>query len=194
MPLATQARLLRMLQERAIQPLGAGDPIAVDIRVICASHQDLRQRVRTGEFRQDLYYRLVGTTLTLPPLRERSDRRQLIQQLWAGLRDHNSACRLSAGVMSLLLRHPWPGNIRQLQSVLKVAAGMVDGPQVEVDDLPEDFLADFASAGHAAHAEGQDADLKQLLQASDGNISQLARRLGVSRNTLYKRLRQRHGE
>ncbi len=194
MPLATQARLLRMLQERAIQPLGAGDPIAVDIRVICASHQDLRQRVRNGEFRQDLYYRLVGTTLTLPPLRERSDRRQLIQQLWAGLRDHNSTCRLSAGVMSLLLRHPWPGNIRQLQSVLKVAAGMVDGPQVEVDDLPEDFLADFASAGHAPHAEGQDADLKQLLQASDGNISQLARRLGVSRNTLYKRLRQRHGE
>lgn len=193
MPLPTQARLLRVLQERAIQPLGAGDPIAVDIRVICASHEDVRLRVRTGEFRQDLYYRLVGTTLTLPPLRERSDRRQLIDSLWARLRGEGCDAHLSAAVVSLLMRHPWPGNIRQLETVLKVAAGMAEGPQVEVGDLPEEFLADFSTASQPELPESRDADLDEMLQASDGNISQLARRLGVSRNTLYKRLRQRHG-
>lgn len=190
MPLATQARLLRVLQERAIQPLGAGDPVPVDIRVICATHQDLRQRVNSGHFRQDLYYRIAGATLNMPPLRQRSDKLELIQALLAPLHTPGEPQRpLSPAALKVLLRHPWPGNIRQLQSVLTVAHALAEGPHIEVCDLPEAFLDELQGLPAALSAPAATLDLGELLRDSDGNISQLARRLGVSRNTLYKRLR-----
>lgn len=200
MPLPTQARLLRVLQERCIQPLGGGDPLPVDIRLISATHEDLRQRVQAGLFREDLYYRLAGMTLHLPTLNERSDKRELIEQVWETHREAQQTAGFSDEVWAAFMVHPWPGNVRQLAAVVKVALVLADQDVIGLEHLPEDFLLEAglqpAQASALASAPARPlltlakvSDLGELLQASDGNISRLARRLGVSRNTLYKRLR-----
>lgn len=196
MPLPTQARLLRVLQERCIQPLGGGDPLPVDIRLISATHEDLRQRVQAGLFREDLYYRLAGMTLHLPTLNERSDKRELIEQVWETHREAQQTAGFSDEVWAAFMAHPWPGNVRQLAAVVKVALVLADQDVIGLEHLPEDFLLEAGLQPAQAPAAPRPlltlakvSDLGELLQASDGNISRLARRLGVSRNTLYKRLR-----
>ncbi|MNF53174.1 Acetoin catabolism regulatory protein [compost metagenome] len=197
MPLPTQARLLRLLQERSIQPLGSGEPIEVDIRIISATNHDLREQVRTRQFREDLYYRIGGLILELPPLRERNDRRALIEQIWASHRDPEQTAGFTDKVLDLLMRHPWPGNLRQLDTVIHVALILAQDQPIGVEHLPEAFFSDLqgepglTSSDSFAEPEpiSESADLLQMLREADGNISQLARRLGVSRNTLYKRLR-----
>ncbi|MFJ4385589.1 sigma-54-dependent Fis family transcriptional regulator [Pseudomonas sp. NPDC089408] len=187
MPLPTQARLLRVLQARSIQPLGSGEPVAVDIRVVSASNRDLAEEVRAGRFRQDLYYRIAGLAVVLPPLRERSDRRQLIEQVHARYCDPGQPARLPAGIVDLLDRHPWPGNLRELVSVLQVALALAgDGP-VGVEHLPAGFLAELQGPVPVA---AEDADLQTLVAQANGNLSAVARGLGISRTTLYKRLRE----
>lgn len=186
MPLPTQARLLRFLQERSIQPLGGGEPITVDIRVVSATNHDLPAQVRAGLFRQDLYYRIAGLSVQLPALRERSDRRALIEQLYQQYREPGQPGGLSHKVLALLLEHPWPGNLRQLASVLQVALALAGRAPVALEHLPDSFFVDLPGAAPPAVAPC--ADLATRLQAANGNISQLARELGVSRTTLYKRL------
>lgn len=186
MPLPTQARLLRFLQERSIQPLGGGEPIKVDIRVVSATNHSLQDQVRAGLFRQDLYYRIAGLSLTLPPLRERSDRRALIEQLCQQYREPGQPGVLSHKVLALLLDHPWPGNLRQLASVLQVALALAGRAQVAPEHLPDSFFVDLPGACSTVTAPTD--DLATLLKAANGNVSQLARQLGVSRTTLYKRL------
>ncbi len=197
MPLPTQARLLRLLQERSIQPLGSGEPISIDIRIISATNHDLREQVRTRQFREDLYYRISGLTLELPPLRERSDRRALIEQIWNLHRDPEQTGGFTDKVLELFMRHPWPGNLRELDNVIQVALIMAQDQPIGVEHLPEVFFSDLQGEPGLTSSDSFDApepisestDLIQLLREADGNISQLARRLGVSRNTLYKRLR-----
>ncbi|PWB35684.1 sigma-54-dependent Fis family transcriptional regulator [Pseudomonas sp. SDI] len=186
MPLPTQARLLRFLQERTIQPLGSGEPVAVDIRLVSATNHDLQAQVRAGLFRQDLYYRIAGLSLSLPPLRERSDRRALIEQLCQRYREPGQPLELSAKVLELLLRHPWPGNVRQMASVLQVALALAGTQRVALEHLPDSFFAELDEALPVASAS---EDLQDQLKATAGNVSELARQLGVSRTTLYKRLR-----
>ena len=189
MPPPAQARLLRVLQARCIQPLGSGEPVAVDIRVVSASNRDLGAEVRAGRFRQDLYYRIAGLTLELPPLRERSDRRALIEQVHAQYREPGQPHRLDSDVLELLLRHPWPGNLRQLSCVLQVALALAGTRPVGLEHLPAAFLAeqlDLPPAGRPAMA----SDLASLLHSAQGNVSSVARSLGISRTTLYKRLRE----
>lgn len=192
MPLAVQARLLRVLQERTVQPLGSGELYPVDIRVISATHCPLRDRVQSGQFRQDLYYRISGLTLELPPLRQRTDKDALIQQLWQQHREAQQTAGFSAEVEALFQRHPWPGNVRQMSSVIQVALALADEHLITTDHLPDDFFADLDmdSAQPGAGATDASKDLNDLLQAAGGNISLLAKQLGVSRNTLYKRLRE----
>ncbi len=192
MPLSTQARLLRFLQQRSIQPLGSGEPVPVDIRVVSATHQDLPALVRQGRFRQDLYYRIAGLSLTLPPVRERSDRLALIQQIHQQHRAPDAPAQLDNHVLQHLLQHPWPGNLRQLSSTLQVALALADGQPVALEHLPDSF---FAESGAAPCAEpvASDEDLNLRLQALNGNVSALARDLGISRTTLYKRLRDLAG-
>jgi len=193
MPLPTQARLLRVLQSRSIQPLGSGEPVTVDIRVVSASNRDLAEEVRAGRFRQDLYYRVAGLTLTLPALRERSDRRELIEQVHARYLEPGQPRQLPAATLALLLRHPWPGNLRQLHSVLQVALALAGAQPIGTEHLPDSFLAQAselpACATVSAH-EAASGDLADLLQRCGGNLSSLARLLGISRTTLYKRLRE----
>ena len=187
MPLPTQARLLRVLQSRSIQPLGSGEPVAVDIRVVSASNRDLAEEVRAGRFRQDLYYRIAGLAVVLPPLRERGDRRQLIEQVHARYRDPGQPARLPTAIIDLLDQHPWPGNLRELVSVLQVALALADNGPVGVEHLPAGFLAELQGPVRVA---AEDADLQTLVAQANGNLSAVARGLGISRTTLYKRLRE----
>jgi transcriptional regulator of acetoin/glycerol metabolism len=195
MPLPTQARLLRVLQERCVQPVGSSELFPVDLRIISATNRSLREQVQLGRFREDLYYRIGGLTLELPPLRERSDKQALFKRLWEQHREPAQWAGLSREVMELFGRHPWPGNLRQVSSVMQVALAMAEEQPVRPEHLPDDFFVDLemepVETTEPLAADLNDAeDLNRLLQAAGGNISHLARRLGVSRNTLYKRLRQ----
>ncbi|QJI45330.1 sigma-54-dependent Fis family transcriptional regulator [Pseudomonas sp. ADAK2] len=195
MPLPTQARLLRVLQERCVQPVGSSELFPVDIRIISATNRSLREQVQLGRFREDLYYRIGGLTLELPPLRERSDKQALFKRLWEQHREPSQWAGLSREVMELFGRHPWPGNLRQVSSVMQVALAMAEEQPVRPEHLPDDFFVDLemepVETPEPLAVDLNDAeDLNRLLQAAGGNISHLARRLGVSRNTLYKRLRQ----
>ncbi|TMG96883.1 MAG: sigma-54-dependent Fis family transcriptional regulator, partial [Betaproteobacteria bacterium] len=142
MPLALQARLLRVLQERCVTPLGSHKSIAVDIAVIGATHRNLREMIEAGAFREDLYYRLNGLVVRLPALRERSDlgvvaRRILLAEC------PQATPQISPAVMALFTRYAWPGNIRQLANVLRTAAVMAAGePQITEQHLSDDFLED----------------------------------------------------
>ena len=189
MPLPTQARLLRVLQARSIQPLGSGEPVAVDIRVISASNRDLAEEVRAGRFRQDLYYRIAAMAVVLPALRERSDRRQLIEQVHAQHREPGQPERLPQAILELLVCHPWPGNVRELVSVMQVALALAGTGPITLEHLPSGFLAESRGPAAMSVALPED-DLQTRLQNAKGNLSAVARELGISRTTLYKRLRE----
>ncbi|GFM88794.1 sigma-54-dependent Fis family transcriptional regulator [Pseudomonas cichorii] len=199
MPMAVQARLLRVLQERCVQPLGSSELYPVDIRLISATNHSLRERVQTGHFRQDLYYRISGLNIELPPLRERTDKQALVQRIWEQHREPHQRAGFCNEVLDLFEHHPWPGNLRQLNSVIQVALALADEQKITFEHLPEDFFLDAQLDEErdepvaALRLKGSfpcTEDLNHLLQAAGGNISQLAKRLGVSRNTLYKRLRE----
>ncbi|MGE1175002.1 sigma-54-dependent Fis family transcriptional regulator [Pseudomonas sp. BW7P1] len=198
MPLPTQARLLRVLQERCVQPVGSSELFPVDLRIISATNRSLREQVQLGRFREDLYYRIGGLTLELPPLRERSDRPALFKRLWEQHREPTQWAGLSREVLELFDRHPWPGNLRQVSSVMQVALAMAEEQPIRPEHLPDDFFVDLemepldTPAPLAIDLNDGEA-LSRELKAAGGNISRLARRLGVSRNTLYKRLRQTEG-
>jgi transcriptional regulator of acetoin/glycerol metabolism len=189
MPLRVQARLLRVLQERCVQPLGSSELHPVDVRLVSATNRPLRQDVDSGQFRADLYYRISGLNLELPPLRERSDRQALFQRLWEQHREPHQRAGISREVLELFQHHPWPGNLRQLSSVLRVALAMADDQPIRTEHLPDDFFLDLPTdVPLPVHPEPD--DLASQYQACGGNISYLARHLGLSRNTLYKRLRE----
>ncbi|MEB2652727.1 sigma-54-dependent Fis family transcriptional regulator [Pseudomonas siliginis] len=195
MPLPTQARLLRVLQERCVQPVGSSELFPVDLRIISATNRSLREQVQLGRFREDLYYRIGGLTLELPPLRERSDKQALFKRLWEQHREPTQWAGLSPEVLELFDKHPWPGNLRQVSSVMQVALAMAEEQPVRPEHLPDDFFVDLEMEPvETAAPLGLDLNdveaLNRELKAAGGNISHLARRLGVSRNTLYKRLRQ----
>lgn len=200
MPLPVQARLLRVLQERCVQPLGSSELHPVDVRLISATNRNLRDEVLAGRFRQDLYYRISGLNLELPPLRERTDKAALVQRLWEQHREVQQTRGFEPKVLELFDRHPWPGNLRQLSNVIQVALALADDEVIGTEHLPDDFFADLEmdlqgmQPVHGDKAQVREVEnLDELLRAAGGNISQLAKRLGVSRNTLYKRLREQQG-
>ncbi|MDN5517684.1 MAG: sigma-54-dependent Fis family transcriptional regulator, partial [Pseudomonas sp.] len=137
MPLRVQARLLRVLQERCVQPLGSSELHPVDVRLVSATNRPLRQDVDSGQFRADLYYRISGLNLELPPLRERSDRQALFQRLWEQHREPHQRAGISREVLELFQHHPWPGNLRQLSSVLRVALAMAADQPIRAAHLPD---------------------------------------------------------
>lgn len=189
MPLRVQARLLRVLQERCVQPLGSSELHPVDVRLVSATNRPLRHDVDSGQFRADLYYRISGLNLELPPLRERSDKQALFQRLWEQHREPQQRAGISREVLELFQHHPWPGNLRQLSSVLRVALAMADDQPIRAEHLPDDFFLDLPT-DTTLQAHPEPDDLASQYQACGGNISYLARNLGLSRNTLYKRLRE----
>jgi transcriptional regulator of acetoin/glycerol metabolism len=199
MPIQLQARLLRVLEEREVVPLGSEAPVRIDIRLISATHCDLLQKIDRHEFREDLYYRLQGLTLTMPPLRERGDRRQLVLHLLA--REQADAERLSMTpeLLKALEHYRWPGNIRQLRNVLRTMVALRNADVLGMEDLPPEIRdAGVMQPGLAArcdHDTGlnplkvaeRDA-LLQVLEQARWNVSTVARQLNVGRNTLYRKL------
>ncbi|HUG21328.1 sigma-54-dependent Fis family transcriptional regulator [Piscinibacter sp.] len=198
MPLAMQGRLLRVLQERQVLPLGGGKPVAVDFQLICATHRQLRAEMEAGRFRADLYYRLNGLLLQLPPLRERHDQPQLIARMLRELLPDRDV-RLAPDLATALARHRWPGNLRQLHNALRTACALLDDADMQIDwaHLPDDLVDDLRGMATAREAIDDDADLREraeraireTVESSDGNLSLAARRLGISRNTLYRKLK-----
>ncbi len=205
MPLALQARLLRVLQERQVSPLGGGPSVAVDFALICATHCKLREAAELGRFRSDLFYRINGLTLILPPLRERTDFHVLTQRLLADLNPGRSV-GLAPELLQRLSQHAWPGNLRQYANVLRTAGAMLDPHEHDISwhHLPDDLAEDLAAAegfvtsrcapldtapelSHNLQALSR-AAIDQALQSSHGNMSQAAKMLGISRQTLYRKL------
>ena len=189
MPLALQARLLRVLAEKEVLRLGATKPVPVDIRVMAATHADLAVLTRQGKFREDLYYRLNGAVLTMPPLREREDFDWLAARV---LNKHanrgGQLYRISPRAMAALRKHDWPGNVRELEQALEVAKAFATLGVVEPSDLPDSVLA--ARIEQPVPKAGQGASLEAELAAHDWNVSAAARALGVDRTTVHRRMRK----
>ncbi len=188
MPLTLQSRLLRVLQQRVVTPLGSTESHPVDLKLISATNRSLREDIQRGLFRQDLYYRIAGLNVELPALRERTDVKALITFVHQRLLQTEPGPPLSEAMLNLLARHRWPGNMRQLVHVLKVGMAMADGELMEEDHLPDDFFADAAEPV-SIQTEPLSELLPRLYRANGGNISRTARAAGVSRNTVYKYLR-----
>jgi transcriptional regulator of acetoin/glycerol metabolism len=205
MPYPLQVRLLRVLQERLVNPLGSAKSIPVDIAIICATHRDLRDMIVQNRFREDLYYRLNGLVVKLPPLRERTDLSAVIQtMLQSASSESADGQRLSVAdeVMTLFEQCAWPGNFRQLGNLLRTAAAMVDADgELRREHLPDDFFDDVRSAAAAPVATTDTLPLSsgrledvaanaiaQAVAQHGGNVSAAARALGVSRNTIYRKL------
>lgn len=143
MPMHVQSRLLRVLQERVVTPLGSTESFAVDIRLVSATNRNLKQEIERGNFRQDLYYRIAGLSVELPALRDRQDKRPLIDYIFTQLQQEYQSPGMDASVRQQLYAHHWPGNIRQLVSVLKVALAMSDDEVLQQEHLPLDFVEEF---------------------------------------------------
>lgn len=192
MPLALQTRLLRVLEERQVDPIG-GETQSIDVRVLSASNRNLSQMVEEGLFREDLYYRLNGLTISLPALRQRDDKLQLLQHL---LREEarGQAIGLEEQAQQALLAYHWPGNVRQLRNVLRTLVALSEDGMIYFDELPAEFhnLAEPATANsHAACAPLDDAErntLLAVLESEHWHITRSAKQLGISRNTLYRKL------
>jgi transcriptional regulator of acetoin/glycerol metabolism len=142
MPVALQARLLRVLEEREVMPLGSDHPVKLDIHLISATHCNLQRKIDQGEFREDLYYRLQGVTITLPPLRERADRRGLIRHLADEESDAGSPVELDERLLDLLDRQRWPGNVRQLRHLLRTMIALRESDSLTPRDLPAEYRGD----------------------------------------------------
>ncbi len=197
MPLALQARLLRVLQDRQVVPLGGGKPVPVDFRLVCATHRQLRTELEAGRFREDLYYRLNGLTLTLPPLRERQDQLALIARLLREIAPGREL-QLAPELARAVSVYRWPGNLRQLHNALQTACALLDDDDAEIGwaHLPDDLAADLRATEAPRTVVDENADLRAIsertvrhtVQTCAGNLSEAARRLGISRNTLYRKL------
>uniref|UniRef100_A8GEH2 GAF modulated sigma54 specific transcriptional regulator, Fis family n=1 Tax=Serratia proteamaculans (strain 568) TaxID=399741 RepID=A8GEH2_SERP5 len=190
MPLSLQTRLLRVLQEKTVTPLGSRLSYAVDFSLICATHQDLAQQVAAGAFREDLMYRIQEFNLRILPLRQRAHVDRFILNLWQELGAESRSIRLAPETVAVLARYPWPGNVRQLLSTLKVLLALADdGELITPDALPEQFgVLPLPADPHAAPQEMLDA-----IRSANGNISLAAKRLGVSRSTLYRKMEKSRG-
>ncbi|RJG11183.1 sigma-54-dependent Fis family transcriptional regulator [Massilia cavernae] len=202
MPYGLQARLLRVLQERMVTPLGSGKSITVNVELICATNHNLRERIAKGLFREDLYYRLNGLVVKLPPLRERTDLETVVNKILAA-ESGGARFTVSAEVLQLFRQHKWPGNFRQLTNLLRTAAIMAAGEdEIGMRHMPDDFLDDIGTvqerhavvstermiAAGANLEEMEHTVIVKSLEAHGGNVSATARALGVSRNTIYRKL------
>ncbi|MFL9881114.1 sigma 54-interacting transcriptional regulator [Herbaspirillum rhizosphaerae] len=161
MPFSLQTRLLRVLSEREVIPLGAAHPVPVDVHLICATHQDLKTLVAQGRFREDLYYRIAGGVLRLPSLRTRADKRELIMQMIADeMPDRDGGNYVDERIIApqalqQMLDYPWPGNLRQMHAVIRYCCAVMNGDRIETSDLPEELMETFApSASLSIHYEG----------------------------------------
>ncbi len=191
LPLPLQAKLLRFIQERSVQRVGGRQEIPVDVRIVCATHQDLPELVKQGRFREDLYYRLAEIVVDIPPLRERIGDAALLAHAFARrfAQQHSRSIGLSEEAVRAIEAHSWPGNVRELASCIRRATIMADGNQIASQDLG---LAAPAAAGadnefdlRAAREAVEKRTIVAALGRANGNIAKAAELMGVTRPTLY---------
>ncbi|ANQ55973.1 sigma-54-dependent Fis family transcriptional regulator [Vibrio parahaemolyticus] len=196
LPLEAQSRLLHVLQDKTVLPVGSNQSVQVDTQIIAATHKDLDSLVSEGLFRQDLYYRLNGLIIELPRFEERDDRQQLIENIHR--RHAESEQQLCPRLLSLLLSYSWPGNLRELDSLIKVSALMAQGEEtLDLAHVPTHLSKKLSQAQDVKTAAEPILKLRATVedkllktyQANQGNISKTSRMLGVSRNTIYRKLK-----
>jgi len=204
MPLTLQTRLLRVLEEQEIVPLGSETAIKVDLHVIAASHRNLREMIASGTFREDLYYRLNGITLELPALRDRADKERVIHHALAAETGNGRPAAIEMDALQRLLAYPWPGNVRELRNVIRTALAICEGGVVRGIDLPREIresqsnIAPMAAQPAVAQSSSPSNPLKAAERAAlvrviaecHGNMTRVAAQLGMSRNTLYRRMKR----
>ncbi len=207
MALGLQTRLLRVLESREVVPLGGGQPVRLDFALISATHRDLAAEVAAGRFRADLYYRLSGMNLALPPLRARQDLKAVLATLLARLAP-GRAISLAPALLAAFAAYPWPGNIRELVNVLNGAVALLEPGECQIDflHLCPDFAARlrrpaapaaparretgaFAGAAPLTLRRLSQTAVREALESAAGNVSEAARRLAISRKTIYRKLR-----
>lgn len=197
MPLALQGRLLRALQDRQVVPLGGGAPVPVDFALLCATHRPLADLVANGDFRSDLYFRIAQYVVELPPLRDLPDRRALVSATFEALGGARTGARLADVTLDHLAAYDWPGNFRQLTGTLRALIALAEpGVTLGLEALPAEIMqASPAPSRRAAPPPAETslsdvtlAAMQAALDEAGGNVSQAARRLGVDRTTLYRRL------
>jgi transcriptional regulator of acetoin/glycerol metabolism len=208
MPLALQTRLLRVLEEQQIVPLGSETGVQVALHVLAASHHNLREMIARGTFREDLYYRLNGITLELPALAQRADRERVIHRVLGAETTDGRPAAIEMDALERLVAYPWPGNIRELRNVIRTALAICDGGVVRQIDLPREIrehgapsvqAAPSATTQAAAPAAAQAANplqaaeratLVSMIENCRGNMTRTAQLLGMSRTTLYRKLKR----
>jgi len=212
MPLHLQARLLRVLEEREVTPLGAVDPIKVDLKVICATHKNIFELVQKGDFRQDLLFRIMGAQIELPALKERTNIMEIINNILDNQYEKDSSnVVFTDEVISLFENYPWPGNIRELKSAILYASCLSEEGVISINHLPN-HLVTFNTLGYTSFEkstfpssadyalplsssslfEAQDTaeatHINKFLQENNWNITKTAKKLGISRSTLHRRI------
>ncbi len=190
LPMSLQAKLLRFLQERVIERVGGHEEIPVDVRIVCATHQNLKTLAATGRFREDLYYRLSEIVVTIPPLRDRVGDAALLAHHFKNkfcAAESRATLHFSQEAMAVVEAYPWPGNVREMENCIKRAVIMADGPQIMTEDLglsgaalPEEPLN-----LRQVRDEAEYGAIVKALSRVDGNIAKAAELLGISRPTLY---------
>jgi sigma-54 dependent transcriptional regulator, acetoin dehydrogenase operon transcriptional activator AcoR len=210
MPLTLQTRLLRVLEEQEIVPLGSETAIKVDLHVLAASHRNLREMIANGSFREDLYYRLNGITLELPALRDRVDKERVIHYALAAETGNGRPAAIEMDALQRLVAYPWPGNVRELRNVIRTALAICEGGVVRGIDLPREIREADSNNGSTPTTSSQGAisavsesgspvnplqaaeraALVRVITECHGNMTRVAAQLGMSRNTLYRRMKR----
>ena len=191
LPMALQAKLLRFLQERTIERIGGRQEIPVDVRIVCATHQDLKSLISQGQFREDLYYRLAEIVLTVPPLRDRIGDRALLSHAMVkrfAAAEKRGSIRLSAAALTAIEQHAWPGNVRELENCMKRAVIMSEGNLIDAAELGLGMADGEAVSMPDLRTIRDRAEKEAVIRAlalADGNIVKATALLGVSRPTLY---------
>ncbi|MFV9690133.1 MAG: sigma-54 dependent transcriptional regulator [Desulfobacteria bacterium] len=190
---STQLRLLRVLSEKEFERVGDSTSVKVDVRIVAATNQDLREKVRQGEYREDLYYRLRVVEVTLPPLRERREDLSLLVDHFLkkfNQQFNKNIAAVSSDVMKLFMDYPWPGNVRELEHSLEHAFVLCRQSIIGVNDLPPEFKEIAKTKASLSEDEKEDATqaLLQALEKTDWNKAKAARLLGISRQTLYRKI------
>ena len=194
-PLPLQVKLLRFLQERVIERIGGRKPIAVDTRIVCATHQDLPAMIQAGSFREDLYYRLAEIVVKIPTLAERHGDATLLAKHFLNrfAKEMNPQVKgFTPGALAAINDWPWPGNVRELENRMKRAVIMADGKLITAEDMDLGIGEEVAFPVNlkAAREEADRKAIRQALARTENNISNAAKLLGISRPTLYDLLKQ----
>ncbi|MDO8348494.1 MAG: PEP-CTERM-box response regulator transcription factor [Rugosibacter sp.] len=191
LPLTLQSKLLRFLQERVIERVGGRQEIPIDVRVVCATHQDLKTLIREGRFREDLYYRLAEIVIMIPPLRDRIGDAALLAHALVrrfASEQNRSMLSLSEDAVRAISAYPWPGNVRELENCLKRATIMAEGNTLSAQDVGLDQVSEENTMTLDLRTIRDDAERKAIIAAvsrSNGNLARSADLLGISRPTLY---------